>query len=95
VEQAKSGALTLEEARDELLKLGADTGEVQKALLAITRAASKGNKLPTRSELDRMVDAGLITEERWRDTMRRLGYASVWIDAFWQLHADAGDAERG
>ena len=51
-------------------------------------------RLPTRSELDRMVKAGLVGRDEYIEQLRGIGYSDVWAERFYQLiPLSAGESE--
>lgn len=88
VAQAKAGALTFEEAFDELSRLGFEPRELDIAVTEIQRARVAATKIPTREELDTMFSKGLISESDYVDALQRIGYAPFWVQRFLALQRE-------
>lgn len=78
-------ALTPEEAGVRLQSLGLEPLEVQRWLIKIERENQRRTKLPSRTEVEKMVKAGLVPISRYRDVLEAQGYAEHWIVAFMAL----------
>lgn len=85
VEQALAGLVSFEEAANKLGSLGAERGEVDKALARIVRGTKTGTRMPTRSELDAFVKQGIISPDEYVLTLQLLGYSEKWALAFAEL----------
>jgi len=46
-----------------------------------------GERLPSKTDLDKMLKADIIDEAKYRDFMRRLGYAPDVVDLFYALNS--------
>lgn len=87
IEQAKAGAITFENAQDQLGQLGLEPTELASALTTLEREKASRTKLPTRADGDRFLKAGIITESQYIDLLERLGYSSVWAQRYLQAGA--------
>ncbi len=80
--QVQAGALTFEEGHTKLLALGLETLEVEKATTRLVRILEQKTKIPSRSEGEAMLVAGVIPLSEYRDLLERIGYGPKWIDAY-------------
>lgn len=85
IDQAKLGIITFTEAQDKLSALGLEPLEVERALLDLQRARDAATKIPTHQELDKLIQAKLINDAVYLDTMLRNGYNVIWAERFLQL----------
>ena len=79
---AESGVITFEQAEDRLRKLGLETGEVNKAIVDLTRKQQRTTKLPARAEAERMLKSGIIDEKEYKDLLSLFGYSDKWANKF-------------
>lgn len=82
---ATSGIIPFIEAQDRLARLGLTEIEVKKALAKLLRSEETKTKIPSRSEGEAMVKAGVITMLDYEDLLSRLGYGEKWRDAYKEL----------
>jgi hypothetical protein len=85
LEQAKIGNISIEEARSQLDTLGLETAERDKALVQLQRVIQANVKMPSKTDLDKMLAAGIISDSEYQTNMARLGYSDYWIDKYRQL----------
>lgn len=85
LEQSKAGVLTFAEAQDRLAGIGLEPEELNRALVKLERARASTINLPSRTDLDRMLKAELITSAEYLETLERLGFAPFWAERFLQL----------
>lgn len=85
IEQARAGILTRAQAEDRLNALGVSAVETDRALLKLQRSLDAAAKLPSKSDLDSLLQAEIIGDAVYLDTMTRLGFSSVWATRFLQL----------
>lgn len=89
ISSAVAGVLEFGEAQDELGKLKLSPTEMDRAASKLLREQAKQTKLPTADDGAKMFKAKVINEATYRDLLRRLGYRSVWVDAFVALQKKA------
>lgn len=82
IEQAKVGQLSFQEAQDALAGLGLETVEQERATVKLVRQEASKTRLPTRANLDDFLEAELIDEAEYIETMARLGFTRKWTDRF-------------
>ena len=70
---------------DELNKLALPSHKIQYELERAQREKVRAQKLPSKSDLDKMFSAGVITEEKYRKTLKLLGYSEDWIERYVKL----------
>jgi len=78
VDQVKLGALSYSDAMSRLYTEGYSDAEVARYALEIQRAQQANYKLPTRSELDKMLKDGIIDAQTWSEVMGVMGYSQFW-----------------
>jgi len=86
VTQAKTGVITFGQANDTLNGMGLSSAEITKYQRQLLQAESAANKLPSKTDIDKMLEAAIITEAEYTDTMRKIGYSDVWIDRYIKLN---------
>jgi len=80
LEQSNAGILSFEDAQDQLSTLGLETVEQERAIIKLLRQEAARTRLPTRTRLDKMLEAGLITEIEFLATLQKQGFARVWAE---------------
>lgn len=85
VARTKSGALTIEEAYNELTREGFTTREIEQTLTEIERARNHQDKQPSVGSLSRMVKNGIIGPEDYKEAVVRAGYSDAWAERLLQL----------
>lgn len=85
LDQAQAGILTFVEAQDKLGQLGLEPIELQRAVTTLERRRAAATRLPTKSQLDQMLAAGLIDKSEYLITLERLGFAPFWAERFLSL----------
>lgn len=85
VAQAKAGLITFLRAFDLLGGLGLEPTELARSQTKLERARASQTKLPSRTEGERMLTAGIITESQYIDLLERLGFSTVWSQRFLTL----------
>ena len=85
LDMTAAGLYTFDEAQDQLTGLGIEEKELERAMLELVRIQQRKTKLPTRSDLDRMLRADLITQQEYLQNMSRLGYSELWANRYMQL----------
>lgn len=88
LEQAKAGALSFNEAFDQLSGLGLEPTELNRAVTEMYRARAQATKQPTRDELDTMLARELVTEDEYVEALQRMGYAPFWAQRFLALQKE-------
>jgi hypothetical protein len=84
-EQYKAGLIDEDLARVSLRSIVSDETEVDKYLAKWGVAYSKTRRKPTKTELDKMVSAGIITGEQYIYELGQLGYSDKHIAWFVEL----------
>lgn len=79
---AKSRLISVTEAEGRLARIGLETGEIAKALNVLVREQEKRNKVPSKTDAEKMYKAGLITLNDYKRVLESEGYADKWIDAY-------------
>lgn len=79
VKRVQSGDLTKLQALDMLGGQGFTQGEIQQYDTEIEAAKINAAKLPSESQLNKMLTSGIIDEGTWVQTMSKLGYSAEWI----------------
>lgn len=97
IEKAKSGTISFDQAQDALNRLELEELEKQKALNTLARLSAQKNKLPTKSDLDKFLGAGIIDSESYLANLQLLGYNSLWANRYLQLKQGGrnGGQEQG
>jgi len=85
IERAKAGLILFSDARNELSALGLETLEKTRALNQLVREQSKKNKLPSRSDLDKMLRANIISDTEYLSTVQLLGFSETWAQRYLDL----------
>ncbi len=88
IEQVKGGIITFEQAQDALNRLELEELEKQRALNTLERAQAKRNKLPTKSDLDKFLDAGIIEDTEYLTNIRLLGFSDLWAQRYLKIRQD-------
>lgn len=89
---AKAGAIDFNTAEDRLRRIGLETAEINKAVVALLRERQKTVKLPSRGEAERMTKAGLITNKEYKEFLQVLGYSDKWVDGYMGLLTESSEA---
>lgn len=79
---AESGVITFEDAESRLYSLGLETLEVDKAVVTLLRKQERKTKLPSRTEAEKMMKAGIISTQEYKDLLAIFGYSTKWAEAF-------------
>ena len=82
IASAQAGILTFEAAQDQLNELHLSPTEIEKAVTKLLREQAKATKLPNLDQATDMFNAGIISEPKYKDTLKRLGYSAEWQNAF-------------
>lgn len=82
IEQSRVGQISFQEAQDALAGLGLETVEQERAIVKLVRQEASKTRLPTRANLDNFLEAGLIEDAEYLETMARLGFTRKWSDRF-------------
>lgn len=90
VEMYVQGAIDFARLRDELDKLGISATQRDLILMKAVRRKKRMVKLPPLSDLKRMYQNGIISEEEFKDAMRAQGYPEEWIERYIKLFRIAG-----
>lgn len=90
VDQAVANVITFDQAQDKLNAAGYTTDEVTAAMREIERKIAGLIKQPTKAELDRFRKAAILSDDEYREELRRLGYSDRWIEAFVALGTAVG-----
>jgi len=80
LEQANAGLLSFEDAQDQLSTLGLETVEQERVIIKLLRQEAARTRLPTRARLDKMLEAGLISEIDFLATLQKQGFARIWAE---------------
>lgn len=76
------GAATIDEAVAELFSEGYSDQEVASYQLKMKQAKQANVKLPSKSDLDAMLEKGIIDAQTYQSTMSLLGYSTEWTDRY-------------
>jgi hypothetical protein len=93
VTQAKTGVISFSQANDQLVAMGLSSREVTKYQRQLLQAESAQNKLPSKSDLDKMFTSDIIDVTIYEDTLLKLGYSTVWVGRFSEL-VKGGDEDE-
>lgn len=85
INQVVAGVTTAADAQSQLYALGFTDAEVSGYMLTIEQKLTAQTKLPDRSDLDKMLAAGVIDTATWKATMGLLGYPANWVDAIYAI----------
>ncbi len=85
IEQVKGGIIDFDQAQDDLNRLGLEELEKQRALNTLVRAQSKRNKLPSKSDLDKFLDQGIIEQDEYLRNIRLLGFSDTWAQRYLKI----------
>lgn len=91
VEQAKSGTISFDQAQDALNRLELEELEKQKALNTLARLSAQKNKLPSKTDLDKFLGAGIIDSAAYLANLQLLGYNATWANRYLQLKQGGRD----
>ena len=94
VELAGGGIIQLPEAQDSLARAGLTAVEIAMAVRRILAKRETRDRLPTVTQLAKMLAAEIIAVDVWRDAMAGHGYPDVWIDRIGALQATGEVAEE-
>jgi len=76
------GEKTLDELRKELEELDIPQAKIEYELERAEREKKSATKLPSKTDLIRWYEEGIITEDEFRDYMKKLGYSEKFIDYY-------------
>jgi len=79
------GAIDDQKLLDELNKLGLPNYKIEYELKRAQREKMKAQRVPPKSDLDKMFNAGIIDEKTYRESLKRLGYSDEWIERYVKL----------
>jgi hypothetical protein len=82
LEQAKAGQISFTEAEDSLARIGLEPVELATARAKLKRAEAQQTKLPTKADLDKLLQADLLTDIEYVAHMTRIGYSLSWARNF-------------
>lgn len=85
----KAGLIDFDKAQGDLAELGLEQREYDKALAQLIRQATVKTKLPSKTDLDKMVKAAIIPVATYTETLLLLGYSEIWADRYTQLIGSA------
>jgi hypothetical protein len=83
--QYNASIISLAQLEDQLNALGLSETEKRKRLLTVQHKSIRTDKIPTISELNRMLEARALDEDTYRKTAKTLGYSDFWIDKYLTL----------
>lgn len=83
------GALDEIETANQLRSLDLESRELALALLDLDRMVLREVKLPSRSELDKFREKGIIDDAEYLQNMRRLGFPQPWPERYLALATGA------
>ncbi len=89
VERVKGGIIDFDQAQDDLNRLGLEELEKQRAINVLVRAQARRNKIPSKSDLDKFLDAGIIESDDYLLNVRLLGFSDVWARRYLDLRGRA------
>ncbi|NHZ86094.1 MAG: hypothetical protein GWP19_09455, partial [Planctomycetia bacterium] len=72
------GELNKEQGLDKLYSLGYSDGEVSKFIGKLHKEKVKRYKLPTEAQLDKMLEARILSGDEWLSAMKAHGYSKKW-----------------
>jgi len=79
------GAIDDQKLLDELNKLNLPSYKIQYELEKAQREKMKTQKIPSKTDLEKMLTGGVITEDEFRKYMKLLGYDDYWINKYLQM----------
>jgi len=85
----KAGLIEFDKAQGDLAELGLEQREYDKALAQLIRQATVKTRLPSKSDLDKMVKAQIIPIATYTETLLLLGYSEVWAERYTKLIGSA------
>lgn len=85
VDEANLGEIDDTQAQDQLYALGYTQGEVSKWLLKLKATKKAKAKLPSRSDLDKMLKKGLIDNNTYLQVLQADGYSLYWAERYMAL----------
>jgi hypothetical protein len=91
-EKYLSNLFSESETRNYLVGSGIEVKRVNELLDRWTVQIIKNAKLPSKTDLDKFVRAGVIDEDGYRIEMKKLGYSDYYINLYWK-YIEAGGAE--
>lgn len=95
VDEYGAGLINEQVALAELAAQGLTVAELAKYSHKIRAFRVKNAKLPTESELLKMLKAGIITKDDYLNTLVGQGYAPKWANAFYELGVPANPPAAG
>ncbi|KKN19092.1 hypothetical protein LCGC14_0949200 [marine sediment metagenome] len=85
IDRFKAGGSTFLEADDRLRGLGLQVEELALAQLDLARVREQLTAIPSRSDLDKFLKAGIIDEPQYLNGMELLGFSSVWSGRYLEI----------
>lgn len=85
LDRAKAGLITFDQAQDKLATLNLETRELSKAKTKLIRQQAQLTKLPSKTDLDKMLSKDIIGVDEYKETMQLLGYSELWTNRYYQL----------
>lgn len=95
LDKYRFGKITFEAAVDQVRALDIEAKEKELALLDLERISDQINKLPSRTDLDKFLKAGLIGDSQYLDTMEKIGFNFTWAEKYLSLAQSAGATDAG
>lgn len=81
-----AGMMTQTEARDRLGREEIDAPYIESLITHWSTIVSAKRKLPSKSDLDKFLKAGLVSEGEYKAELRRLGYSADLADKYYRLN---------
>lgn len=85
VNEFKAGQITKDDAVAQLYTLGYSTPEVDKYANEMKAASTANARLPSESQLDAMLGAGILSRSDWGTAMVALGFSPKWVVSLYEL----------
>jgi len=79
------GVIDDQKLYDELNKLNLPSYKIEHEMERAQREKMKVQRIPSKSDLEKMLMRGIITEDEFRKNMKRLGYDDYWINKYLQM----------
>ena len=78
--------ITYAQASTDVQDLNLPHREQTEALITLKRMQDRKNKTPSRSDLDKFLAAGMITDDKYVEVLEQNGYSSYWAEKYLALN---------
>ena len=78
--------ITYAQATTDVQDLNLPHREQTEALISLKRMQDRKNKTPSRSDLDKFLAAGMISDDKYVEVLEQNGYSSYWAEKYLALN---------